>query len=125
MPSGERIVKPDGNLRHKGRINIKTMGRDGVMLNHDTIDLRYVEQLADSEQLTSLGHILRCMEEEIFDGHKTVGQAVEAVWKKLCMQGLSAVCEGSSVPGNLAMPRKQEIYACVNRYRKLGTVTKK
>ena len=125
MPSGERIVKPDGNLRHKGRIKMKTMGRDGVMLNHDTIDLRYVEQLADSEQLTSLGHILRCMEEEIFDGHKTVGQAVEAVWKKLCMQGLSAVCEGSSVPGNLAMPRKQEIYACVNRYRKLGTVTKK
>ena len=33
--------------------------------------------------------------------------------------GLSAVCEGSYVPGGLAMVRKQEIYACLNRYRAL------
>jgi hypothetical protein len=39
------------------------------------------------------------------------------------VRGLCAVCDGSYLPGNLAMPRKQEIYACLNRYRKLGTLT--
>ena len=34
-------------------------------------------------------------------------------------KGFEAVCGGESVPGNLALPRKQEIYACVNRYRGL------
>ena len=33
----------------------------------------------------------------------------------------AGMCEGNIVPGNLARPRIQEIYACMNRYRKLGT----
>ena len=66
-----------------------------MTLNHETIDLRYVEQLMDSEQLASLGNVVKHLEEN--------------------------VCDGSYLPGNLAMPRKQEIYACLNRYRRLGT----
>lgn len=125
LPSSNRKVRANSGLRQKGRVKIKTMGRDGVMLNHETIDLRYVEQLTDSEQLATLGNILRYLEEEVFDGRKTVGQAVEEVWKKLKTNGPGVVCEGSLIPGNLAMPRKQEIYACVNRYRRLGTIGKK
>ena len=123
-PSGERKVRADHGLRQKGRVKIKTMGRDGVMLNHETVDLRYVEQLADQEQLASLGHILRYLEEEVFDGRKTVQQSIEEVWRELEIDGLGVICEGTMIPGNLAMPRKQEIYACVNRYRKLGTIGK-
>ena len=44
------------------------MGRDAIMIGHETIDLRYVEQLVDSEQLNTLGQIVRFLEEEIFDG---------------------------------------------------------
>ncbi|GFI49920.1 hypothetical protein IMSAGC020_01121 [Lachnospiraceae bacterium] len=99
------------------------MGRDGVTLNHETIDLRYVEQLMDSEQLTSLGNIVKYLEENVFDGRHTLGQTIEELYKKLDVRGLCAVCDGSYLPGNLAMPRKQEIYACLNRYRKLGTLT--
>ena len=63
LPESRRCPKKNTGLIHKGRIKIKTMGRDGVVLNHENIDLRYVEQLADSEQLTCLGHLLRYMEE--------------------------------------------------------------
>lgn len=90
------------------------------MIGHETIDLRYVEQLVDSEQLNTLGQIVRFLEEEIFDGRKTLGQAIEQVENVLIKKGLP-VCEGNTVPGNLARPRIQEIYACMNRYRKLGT----
>ena len=93
------------------------MGRDGVVLNHENIDLRYVEQLADSEQLTCLGYLLRYMEEQEFDGRKEAGQIIQRLVKKLEAEGFAAVCESGNVPGNMAMPRKQEVYACVNRYR--------
>ncbi len=120
-PSFDRKIRSYPGLKSKGRIKIKTMGRDGVTLNHETIDLRYVEQLMDSEQLASLGNVVKHLEENVFDGRKTLGQTIEELYRKLDSQGLRAVYEGSCLPGNLAMPRKQEIYACLNRYRKLGT----
>ena len=117
LPESRRCPKKNTGLIHKGRIKIKTMGRDGVVLNHENVDLRYVEQLADSEQLTCLGYLLRYMEEQEFDGRKEAGQIIERLMKKLEAEGFVAVCESGNVPGNLAIPRKQEVYACVNRYR--------
>lgn len=58
------------------------------MIGHETIDLRYVEQLVDSEQLNTLGQIVRFLEEEIFDGRKTLGQAIEQVENVLDKKGL-------------------------------------
>ena len=120
-PSFDRKVHKNPEIRQKGRVKLKTMGRDAVMIGHETIDLRYVEQLADNEQLNTLGQIVRFLEEEVFDGKKTLGQAVRQVEKVLSDKGLAGVCEGHVIPGNLAMSRIQEIYACMNRYRKLGT----
>lgn len=120
-PSFDRKVRKNPGIRQKGRVKLKTMGRDAVMIGHETIDLRYVEQLMDSEQLNTLGQVVRFLEEEVFDGRKTLGQAVEQTEKILNEKGLAGMCEGNAVPGNLARPRIQEIYACMNRYRKLGT----
>ncbi len=61
------------------------------MIGHETIDLRYVEQLVDSEQLNTLGQIVRFLEEEIFDGRKTLGQAIEQVENVLDKKGLAGV----------------------------------
>lgn len=120
-PSYDRKVRRNPGIRQKGRVKLKTMGRDAIMIGHETIDLRYVEQLVDSEQLNTLGQIVRFLEEEVFDGKKTLGQAVEQAEKLLDKRGPAGMCEGNIVPGNLARPRIQEIYACMNRYRKLGT----
>lgn len=120
LPEFQRVAKPNRDLKQKDRIKIKTMGRDGVQLNHEMIDLRYVEQLADTEQLTSLGYILKYMEEYLLDGKKSIHEIVEMLAEKIARDNMGAVCDKGSVPGNLAVPRKQEIYACVNRYRKLG-----
>lgn len=101
------------------RVKIKTIGRDSIFLDKELIDMRCVEQVADNEQMITLGHMLRYGEEHIFDGKKNIRQVVEALYEFLEKEGIGAVCEGSTVPGNLAMPRKQELYACLNRYRKL------
>ena len=98
---------------------MKTLGMDSVMLNHDTIELRYVEQLADSEQLYALGCLVKYAQLQVFDGKKTLTEVVDILDQLLQEKGLAAVCGGSYVPSGLAMPRRQEIFACLNRYRGL------
>lgn len=118
-PSYQRIVKADGAFRKNDRIKIKTQGKDSIVINRETIDLRYVEQLTDTEQLGTLGQLMKYAQLHLFDNRRSLGDVAEELWKILYTKGISAICEGSYVPGGFAMPRKQEIYACLNRYREL------
>lgn len=115
----QRKIKPDGKLKGEQRIKLKTMGRDSICLNHETVDVRYVEQLMDSEQLIMLGHLLKYAQTKVFDGKKTLQEVVEILVQMINHQELEKICGGGCLPCNLAMPRKQEIFACINRYRKL------
>lgn len=114
----ERVVNRDMAFAKEQRVKSKTMGLDGFMLNKETVDLRYVEQLVDSEQLNALAQILKYMKLHIFDGRRTVSQAVELLYDRIEQKGFEAFAEGM-ISGNLAVPRKQEIYAMLNRCRSL------
>lgn len=118
-PEENRVAKPDMSLRKDDRIKLKIMGKDGFSFNRETVDLRYVEQLTDTEQLAALAYLLKYAELHLFDGKKNLKDVVEQLEQKLMTEGLAAVCESSYVPTGLAMPRKQEIFACINRYRNL------
>jgi len=119
-PDFNRVVKADQAFARDERIKMKTMGLDGFSINRETVDMRYVEQLVDSEQLTALSHMIRHMKCRLFDGRKTVRQAVEALYEEVAKNGFAAFCPGrESLPGNLAMPRRQELYAALNRCREL------
>ncbi len=101
------------------RIKMKTMGREAVSINRETIDLRYVEQIADSEQVAALGYCVRYAQRHLLDGKKTLQEVAELLEEKIDKETLSGLCENSSSVSNLARPRKQEILACFNRYRGL------
>lgn len=118
-PSCDRVMKEDKKFAADGRIKTKTMGMDGIVINRDTIDLRYVEQLADTEQLTALAQLVKYARTHLADGKRTLSEIAEELMERLEKDGFQAIC-GSSIPGNLARPRKQEIYACLNRYREFG-----
>ena len=115
-----RRVKPNRMFKEDGRLKIKTMGRDSISVNHDVIDVRYVEQLVDSEQLVMLGYFLKYAQIRLFDGKKTMREVVEELCACLEKKGMQEITGGSYLPGGLALPRKQEIFACMNRYRKIG-----
>ena len=82
--------------------------------------MRYVEQLVDSEQLMALGYLLNYAQKHYMNGQHSMVQIVEELIGLIEAGNLKAVCEGSYLPAGLAMPRKQEIFACFNRYRKLN-----
>lgn len=119
FPDFSRCFSPDKRLRREHRVKIKVFGKDSVSINKETIDLRYVEQLADSEQTAALGYAFLYAQLHIMDGKKTLQQVVEQLMEQIQRKGLGSI-SGSSYPRTgLAMPRKQEIFACINRYRKL------
>ena len=117
-PSFHRVVKRDGAFAKEDRIKMKTLGLDGFSINRETVDLRYVEQLTDSEQLTALSHMVKHMKLHSFDGSRTIQEAVERLYKEIEAKGFVAFC-GGDIPGNLALPRKQELYATLNRCREI------
>ena len=118
-PSFDRRPSPSPELKGGDRVKLKSLGRDGVSLNRETIDLRYVEQLVDGEQSAALGYCLLYAQRTLLDGRRTLRQVVDALESLLEKQGLAALCGSSSGVPFLARPRRQEIFACFNRFRGL------
>lgn len=116
-PVFARCPKQAKGFRGNDRIKMKTLGKEAVQINRENIDLRYVEQVADSEQVSALGYCVRYAEQHLFGGRTTVQEVVERLEEKIEKDGLAGLCESRSSVANLAMPRKQEIFACLNRYR--------
>ncbi len=152
-PDFRRVVERDAAFARDDRIKLRTDGLDGFSINREDVDLRYVEQLVDHEQLTALSYLLKHMKLQVFDGRKTLGEAVEGIYRRIGENGFGAFCGSGSrgggaagsalhaagesgnagqgnasfdgdLPGNLAMPRKQELYAALNRCRELIRVAR-
>jgi predicted ABC-class ATPase len=120
MPAFDRVIKPERAFSDD-RLKLKSMGLDTISINREAIDVRYLEQLVDTEQLATLGCLLTYAQRHIFNGRRTLSEAVDVLFSELSAKGLSGITESSYVPCNLSMPRRQELYACINRYRRLGT----
>lgn len=118
-PVFSRCPGANSAFRGSDRIKMKTLGREAVQINRESIDLRYVEQLVDSEQVSALGYCVKYAEKHLLDGRRNLQAVVEEVEKAITKDGLAGLCESSSNVASLAMPRKQEIHACMNRYRGL------
>ena len=76
-----------------------------------------MEQLLDGEQTQTLSALLKYAVEKLIDGKRTLPEIVELLYEKLKKEGLAFLAEGYISCG-YAMPRKQEVYACFNRYRR-------
>lgn len=118
-PGLRRCPRPAPDLTEDSRVKLKSLGRDGVLINRETIDLRGVEQLADGEQSLALGYCLVYAQRHLMDGSRTLTQIVEALDRLIAAQGLAALCPRRDSVPFLARPRTQEIFACLDRYRGL------
>ena len=115
----ERCPLPDMGLKKEDRIKIKAMGTSELILSRESVELRYLEQLKDQEQTAALAWILKFAECKLMDGKKDLKQMGMFLEKQMDKDGLESLFERGDVSAALARPRKQEIMACINRYRKL------
>ena len=126
-----RIPFPNKEVTESRKVKVRGNGTDAVSINHESVELRFVEQVVDNEQTNLLGALLRTLEEQYFNGRDPLPKSVNALYDKLTKQGFAACSQGGhgaddsrggavgSVSGNLAMVRPQELWAMVNRYRGL------
>ncbi len=115
----KRAPKPNIALRKEDRLKQKALGTSELSLGKDAVELRYLEQLRDNEQTMALAYLLKHVELYMLDGKKTLSQIADLLEKQLNQNGLESLFEHQDVRSSLARPRRQEILACVNRYRKL------
>ena len=115
----DRRPQPSPSFSGGDRTKIKTLPREGVMVNKEVIDLRYVEQLVDSEQLTALGYCVVYALRNLLDGRRDLRRVTDELEAAIDRGTLAAFCgDRSGFPGR-ARPRRQEILACLNRCRGL------
>ena len=119
LPAFDRRPRP-GRPGEDLRGKVWTQGLDSVSIDRETIDLRYVEQLIDSEQLSALGYCLLYARRQLLDGRRTLRQVADALEALLDQQGLEGLCGGRAGIPALARPRRQEILACLDRWRGLN-----
>ncbi|WP_294730775.1 ABC-ATPase domain-containing protein [uncultured Faecalibaculum sp.] len=94
------------------RSRVRSRGMDTISIDRQDIDMRYVEQLVDPEQLAAIGQLLRLANREIVDDRKTLSEVVSALQKRMESGGLD-----ETVRGHGAAVRPQELFAAFNRQR--------
>lgn len=114
---GRVLVKGSISERPKG-IKIKNLGKDGLSINKENIDLKSVEQIVDGEQINTIGMTIKFIEDKYSGKDLTVEKIVDEIEKDLTKSliGIDNIKGGN---GSLAMPRKQEILCAINRLRTL------
>ena len=99
-------------------IKIKTLGKDGLSINKENIDLKSVEQIVDGEQINTIGIAIKFIEDKYSGKNLTIEKIVDEIEKDITKNliGIDNIKGGN---GSLAMPRKQEILCAINRLRTL------
>ena len=106
-------------VRKKEIEKIRVHGWDSLSIDKSEIDLRYLEQVVDESQTAALGYIIQYILTKIADGRKTPDALAEEIAKKLDVEGILSITPKNYSAGPSAMVRKQEILACLCRYRLL------
>ena len=88
MTEFRRIVFSNREWKGAERVKIKTMGRDGVSINRENVDLRYVEQIVDGGQVNALGYLVLYAQRNLFDGKRSMQEVVTRLERLMKEKGL-------------------------------------
>ncbi len=119
FPGTAARVPASSALRPKNKTKpAKAKGRGAVQFGTQTLDLGAVVQLVDPAQTNAVARFLDRLADE-FDGRLSLREAIDEVYDRVEKEGLDSLSPHSGHPGHLALPRRQEVHAALNRYRGL------
>ena len=98
---------------------IKAKGKYSILYGKELIDISGLEQLVDDSQTNCIAVMIDYFRNKVLDEKLTLSQVADRIYEKIEKDGLDSISSYTGHPGNLALPRKQEFCASVNRYRKL------
>lgn len=111
------------DMSYKGRdMKVKTTATDTISLNKEVIDVRYLEQLIDYGQTVGAAYFLKYGMEHLADNKKTMQDLVAELYKIVEKKGFSSLIPKGYSAGFPVLPRKQEVMAAWNRFRRLEII---
>lgn len=114
-----RLLRPSSvDLRRGKRETARARGLHTVELGRERVDLSYLEQLAEAGQTAAIARVIGRFASggNELGVRKIAGSALSGVSE----DGLDALSGLRGHPGEMSLPRAQEVAAAVNRVRGLG-----
>lgn len=101
------------------RVKVKTTGLDTITIEREPIDVRYLEQLVDSEQLKTLGKMAVYAGRNLMNGVNTLDEAAASMLDLVKREGWQILGRG-----DYAQIRKQDLMNVLSRWRSLPFIQK-
>ena len=98
---------------------LKAKGKYSILYGWNNIDISGLEQLVDESQTNCIAVMIGFLKNKVIDEKKTIEQSLDQMYRHIEKSGLDSISPYTGHPGNLAMPRKQEVFAAISRYRGL------
>jgi predicted ABC-class ATPase len=115
-PRPRRLRAGSLDLRRGKRETARGRGLHTVELGRERVDLSSVEQLAEAGQTEAAARIIGRF---AAGGDRGLGEMVEEALAAVSEGGLEALSQRRGHPGQMSLPRAQEVAAAVNRARSL------
>jgi predicted ABC-class ATPase len=117
-PPRERAIDTSSiNLRRGKRQTARGRGLHTIELGRERVDLSYLEQLAEAGQTEAVARIIR--EWATAGEVRRVGELVREALASVSEKGLDSLGNYRGHPGEMSLPRAQEVAAATNRVRPL------
>jgi predicted ABC-class ATPase len=117
-PPRERAIDTSSiNLRRGKRQTARGQGLHTIELGRERVDLSYLEQLAEAGQTEAVARIIR--EWATAGEVRRVGELVREALASVSEKGLDSLGNYRGHPGEMSLPRAQEVAAATNRVRPL------
>ncbi|HKH40047.1 MAG TPA: ABC-ATPase domain-containing protein [Rubrobacter sp.] len=110
------------DLRRGKRQTARGRGLHTIELGSERIDLSYLEQFAEAGQTEAVARIIR--EWAAAGEVRGVGQLVREALASVSEKGLDSLGTHRGHPGEMSLPRAQELAAAINRVRPLRAAPK-
>jgi predicted ABC-class ATPase len=120
-PRGRRIRASSIDLRRGRRETARGRGLYTIELGRERVDLSYLEQLAEAGQTEAIARSIG----EFAAGNASheVTEVVNGALGSIRESGLDSLGNFRGHPGELSLPRPQEVAAAINRIRSLEATT--
>jgi predicted ABC-class ATPase len=120
-PRGRRVRASSIDLRRGRRETARGRGLDTIELGRERVDLSYLEQLAEAGQTEAIARSIG--EFAAGNASREVTEVVNGALGSIRESGLDSLGNFRGHPGELSLPRPQEVAAAINRIRSLEATT--